>query len=223
MARPTSILAAANESESEFRIEEQERASRRVSWIPYPDLGSEEPDPYYTQEEFLQQCAVNGDEVYRRVNAAIAECKGIIATKNDEMRIMDIELADAKEEIAQLKSRIKDKDAAILDLTGERDRFRDAFAQQALQNYDNPGSGPIPPRKSVKIPDPPILTDGKEPTFEDWLLRMEDKLAANADHYPTPALRLAYVKSRCGGRAADHIISRSRSSAMNKYRDSTDI
>jgi hypothetical protein len=54
-------------------------------------------------------------------------------------------------------------------------------------------------KKLTKIPDPPILTDGKEPKFKDWLLRIKDKLATNKDHYPTAALRLAYVKSQYGG------------------------
>jgi hypothetical protein len=56
---------------------------------------------------------------------------------------------------------------------------------------------PVPEKtkKLTKIPDPPILTDGKEPKFEDWLLRIKDKLATNKDHYLTAALRLAYVKS----------------------------
>ena len=58
--------------------------------------------------------------------------------------------------------------------------------------------------------DTPILTDGKDPKFEDWVLLITDKLSANADHYPTAALRLAYVKSRCGGRAAQHLIPVSR-------------
>jgi hypothetical protein len=78
-------------------------------------------------------------------------------------------------------------------------------------------------KKSTKIPDPPILTDGKEPKFEDWLLRIKDKLAANEDHYPTAALRLAYVKSRCGGRAPEHLITQSRDEALNKYANAIDV
>jgi hypothetical protein len=60
---------------------------------------------------------------------------------------------------------------------------------------------PVPKKtkKLTKIPDLPILTDRKEPKFEDWLLRIKDKLAANKDHYPTAALRLAYVKSQYRG------------------------
>ena len=234
MARPASIPVGANEAipniiieepheqRPEFEKREPEQTSRRDSWIPYPNLPeSEEPERYLSQEEFRRRCIVDCDEIYRIVNNVIAECKDMTAIKNDEVGILDQELAAAKEEIAQLKSRIKDKDTAILNLTEERDQFRDAYAQEALQNQLNPG--PVRREKSEKIPDPPILTDGKAPTFEDWLLRMEDKLTGNADRYPTPELRLIYVKSRCGGRAAEHIISRSRSKAMNKYRDAADI
>ena len=52
---------------------------------------------------------------------------------------------------------------------------------------------------------------------------MEDKLAANADYYPNPAMRLAYVKSRYGGRAAEYIVARSRLDSINLYRDSVDV
>src|SRR6202007_414384 len=101
----------------------------------------------------------------------------------NKIQQLDDNLTAASDEIAQLKYRIRDKDIAILDLTEERDRFRDAFAQQALQNQNNPGAGPVAPWKSTKISDPPILTNGKNPTFEDWLSCMEDKLAVNADRY----------------------------------------
>lgn len=232
MARPPARpLVVANQPIPEIMIEEPceqepeepQRTSRRESWIPYPHLGSEEPDCYYTQDDFRQQCKADCDELFGIVNSVIAERDDVITIKNDEMAILDQELAAAKEEIARLKLRIKDKDTAILDLTAERDQFRDAYAQQALRNQNE--FAPARPEKSDKIPDPPILTDGKPPgpTFDDWLLRMEDKLTANADRYPTPALRLAYVKSRCGGRAAEHIISRSRSKAMNQYQDAADI
>jgi len=33
--------------------------------------------------------------------------------------------------------------------------------------------------KSTKLPDPPILIDGKEPAYDDWLAKMQSKLEAN--------------------------------------------
>ena len=37
-------------------------------------------------------------------------------------------------------------------------------------------------KKSAKLPDPKILTDGKDPYLEDWLSDMRRKLKANHDH-----------------------------------------
>jgi hypothetical protein len=69
----------------------------------------------------------------------------------------------------------------------------------------------------VKLPNPPVLTDGKDPEFEDWDSRMRNKLKANADHYNTEALRIAYVENRVGGKAAKHLRPRLRASAVNPY------
>jgi hypothetical protein len=179
----------------------------RPTWNPTDEIRE------IGEEEFLQYCRDDANRLYEMIVLFNSEYRNRIQQLDDN-------LTAASDEIAQLKYRIRDKDIAILDLTEERDCFRDAFAQQALQNQNNPGAAP---RKSTKIPDPPILTNGKNPTFEDWLSRMEDKLAANADRYQTPALRLAYVKSRCGGRASTHIISRSRSNVMKQYQDAPDI
>ena len=59
--------------------------------------------------------------------------------------------------------------------------------------------------KSAKIPDPPILTDGKDPTFESWKLQIWGKLRVNADHFPTNEARMAYVFSRTGSDAQGHL------------------
>jgi hypothetical protein len=59
--------------------------------------------------------------------------------------------------------------------------------------------------KSSKIPDPPVLTDGKDPTFESWKLQIRDKLRTNADHFPTDEAKMAYVFSRTGGDAQKHL------------------
>ncbi|OAF56630.1 hypothetical protein VC83_07326 [Pseudogymnoascus destructans] len=40
------------------------------------------------------------------------------------------------------------------------------------------------------IPDPPILTDGIEPAFEDWVVKIRLKLEANIDHFPTQTLQM---------------------------------
>lgn len=63
---------------------------------------------------------------------------------------------------------------------------------------------PIP--TSYLLPDPPMFR-GKddEYEYEDWALRMRDKLNGNADRFNEQAAT-AYVISRIGGEAAKHIL-----------------
>jgi hypothetical protein len=56
-------------------------------------------------------------------------------------------------------------------LTSERDQYARGVAQLAI-------AGPL--ARTTEISDPPKLSDGKDPAFEDWLLLIEQKLSANA-------------------------------------------
>ena len=62
--------------------------------------------------------------------------------------------------------------------------------------------------KSAKIPDPPLLTDGTEPTFESWKLQKKGKQCVNSDYFPSSDARMAYVFSRTGGDAQKHLLPR---------------
>ena len=45
----------------------------------------------------------------------------------------------------------------------------------------------------MKVADPPLLTDGTDPTFDNWKLQLRDKLEVNADHFPNARAKMAYV------------------------------
>ena len=66
--------------------------------------------------------------------------------------------------------------------------------------------------KSTKLLDPPMLMDGHVAEFDInvWESKMIKKLTVNADHYPTEALRMAYVNSHVNGEAYKHLAARSR-------------
>lgn len=72
-------------------------------------------------------------------------------------------------------------------------------------------------RLSKGIPDPPLFTDGQDPTWDDWSSKIEQKLSVNQDHFPTQESQLAYVISRLGGKAITHTINRRRRGAVNPY------
>ena len=140
---------------------------------------SEKPEWFY---EKLQQVYQRYEECLEDREAQLAEEELHGQTKDRQIAILRQELAEARTE-------------------------RDAFAIQIarlMMNTANDGrqTSPAPAvRRSTKIPDPPMLTDGKEPRFEDWLLLISQKLAANTDHFDTPQLRMAYIASRCEGKA----------------------
>ncbi|KAL2041155.1 hypothetical protein N7G274_006099 [Stereocaulon virgatum] len=60
-------------------------------------------------------------------------------------------------------------------------------------------------KRSVRHPDPPILTDGKDPGFEGWTQDIQDKLDMNVDHFPSGLEQAKYVIGRTGGKAKDAI------------------
>lgn len=43
--------------------------------------------------------------------------------------------------------------------------------------------------KSEKVPNPPLLTDRKEPKFEDWVIKMKGKFIANADCFDSDQMK----------------------------------
>src|SRR5699024_6448941 len=112
------------------------------------------------------------------------------------------------------------KDSQIDQLIDERDSYRNAYAESQLQrrhpSVESAGSAGAQ-GKSEKVPDPPILTDGKDPEFEDWKVEMENKFEVNADRYPTDISRRAYLLTRTGGLARQQLSARARADSTNPF------
>lgn len=108
-------------------------------------------------------------------------------------------------------------------MTLDWDAYANKITYDTLHPVDHTTAGAWSSSKSAKIPDPLLLTDGKEPWFEDWLLLMTQKLEANHDHYDSPQLCRAYVASHCDGKARKHIMPWLWSESVNLYEDSVDM
>ena len=122
--------------------------------------------------------------------------------KEQEDQLKDQLLAQGNKVIAQaeeISSLKEDVSAAV--------RVNDALQSE---NRVTPASSNSPStagegKRSPRHPDPPVFTDGEDPTFDDWSLRIHDKLSVNADHFASEASKAIYVISRTGGNAADHL------------------
>lgn len=106
-------------------------------------------------------------------------------------------------------------------------KYRDAYAALALQMTDQSGRATTLAsysynKRSFKLPDPDVLTNGKTPKFESWLKQMKNKLSSNADYFPTARIRIAYVQSRLGWKAAEDVLTKSNS-VTNSYKDADDM
>ena len=72
-------------------------------------------------------------------------------------------------------------------------------------------------RKWVVISDSSYLTNGKESTFEEWLIAMRDKLSVQEDDFRDELHQIAYVCSRTQGRAAKVLEVRRRPDTQDSF------
>jgi hypothetical protein len=72
-------------------------------------------------------------------------------------------------------------------------------------------------KRSPKRPDPPLLSDGVDPTFTSWNILVQAKLQDNVDHFDTERSKLTYVYGRTTGKAQRHLEPRYDPKARNLY------
>ncbi|CAD6594599.1 MAG: hypothetical protein ASARMPREDX12_000483 [Alectoria sarmentosa] len=82
---------------------------------------------------------------------------------------------------------------------------------------------PLRPILSPRLPDPPVFNGADRSKFEDWKLRIQDKLSLNKDHYPTDGFQINYVISRLSGKASEHTVFRRRDSTTNPYNTAQNV
>ncbi|RDW90660.1 uncharacterized protein DSM5745_02435 [Aspergillus mulundensis] len=72
------------------------------------------------------------------------------------------------------------------------------------------------------LPDPPLLNDKDYPSVANWKYLMEMKFRENADHFDSPAARLAYLISRTTSEVQDQLVDRLRSKVLEPITDVRD-
>ncbi|ODM22623.1 hypothetical protein SI65_00212 [Aspergillus cristatus] len=248
MARPNDTVAPPRANENEMNDNDTDRENRRSSI--FIDGGENEERHLVTLDKFLQYAAEKPEWlfgklqlIHQRFDDCLDEREAQLAEEELHGKAKDGEIAllrckkemkgqlqcqtdnnDGDENMDGLRQQVEDVKQQLAEVKAERDAFGSQIARLIMNATNGHQAPPTPANhKSTKIPDPPMLTDGKEPQFEDWLLLMTQKLTANADHFDTPQLRMAYVASRCEGKARRHITPRMRDDTMNLYTDSKDM
>ena len=165
-------------------VEEDKQDQPEVTYDVFMEYVQTKPWWLYNKLQSIHQ---RYEYVIERCGAQLAELDLNQQTKEKEMR----ERLDETTEWLEV---------AIIN----QDTYANWIAQNTLHHTGHVGANEQP-NKSAKIPNPSLLTDGKEPWFKDWLLLMIQKLEANHDHYNSPQLHCAYMASHCDGKACKHI------------------
>lgn len=127
--------------------------------------------------------------------------------------------AERRELAAIERERLAAERIALLEqeLREERDRIRSTLEPDVARMTIEASPTPGPPR-STKMTKPPVLTDGKDPTFDAWLFRIKDRLENNSDHYPDARSQMGFIASFCGGKAERHLLPRLREGSRRPFR-----
>ncbi len=124
--------------------------------------------------------------------------------------------------------------ARSLALDEETDRLYELGKQQEdeikelkarLQAKENTSSGFTYSERSrsQKIPDPSLFTDEKNPTWENWYGKIQNKLEINVDLFPNERVKLSYIHSRLFDDAAEVTQARRERGCANLYKIVDDL
>jgi zinc knuckle protein len=102
-------------------------------------------------------------------------------------------------------------------LPSEEPRTRESTQQPVQSTVSVEADSILGHHKLMKIPDPPLLSDGKDPDFDSWMMAMHRKMRASAAMLPTEDYRMIYVASRTTGDAERYLAPRLRANAVDPF------
>ena len=77
--------------------------------------------------------------------------------------------------------------------------------------------------RSQKIPDSPLFTDEKNPTWKNWYGKIQDKLEINVDLFSNERVKLSYIHSRLFDDVAEITQARRERDCVNPYKIVDDL
>ena len=145
------------------------------------------------------------------------------ATPQEEIESLRRQLAESESRAATLRATIEEvRDTpAFTDLDYERIAAAMQQLQSRDQSIDRRGRSTTAPSESTrwspKQLDPPLLSDGKDPTYTSWSILLRAKLRDNGDRFPSENSKLTYVYGRTTGAAQAHLEPRYEYGAPNPF------
>jgi len=156
----------------------EENGAEDTGYLWLPDPG-DDADPM-TLGQFMEEIK-NPRDSYRKLQ-----------------RLWDI-VRTTSTTVTEKDAVITEKDSVIAEKDAQIEELQDlsALATETIAKART--------ARSSKQTDAPIFTDGTNPTFEGWKIKINNKLRENSDHYPTEKSKVGYIFGRTEGDAAVHL------------------
>ncbi len=120
-----------------------------------------------------------------------------------------------RQETQPAEHRVNQKEASSTSEVDQRPRS----SRESFTLFDNGNDH----HKFVKLSNPPIFIETGDSTWETWNIKIADKLDANANHYPTEKIRIAYVVFRLEGDADQQTYAKRRVDAFSSYQSLSEL
>ncbi len=139
----------------------------------------------------------------------------------DELEVNQMTIDTQEETIVDLREKVLSLKKEQRSANQPRPRQpTESLSRQSIEDHTRRESFTLSDNdhhKFFKFSDSSIFTDEDESTWDSWRVKMNDKLQANVDHFDNENTCIAYVISRLGGDAAEHIFARRRHDASHSY------
>lgn len=125
-----------------------------------------------------------------------------------------------------LERRLAEKTTRNDFLTAQLQRSQHDYEELRQQRREGTPSSMVSMggRRTPKLPDVDVLTDGKaNPTWEEWIQKIHDKLEVNHDYFESERAKIAYICSRTSGKAASVLYARRRRDSKHPYTTAEEV
>ncbi len=150
-----------------------------------------------------------------------AEQLEVAFDKNDELE-EKINQLQGERLNSRAKQRQADRPMPRQDTQPAEQRVNQEEARSQRESSTLSGNG-NDHHKFVKLSNSPIFTETGDPTWETWNIKIADKLDANANHYSTEKIRIAYVVFRLEDDADQQTYAKRRVGASSPYQSLSEL
>ncbi len=117
---------------------------------------------------------------------------------------------------------LKNKLKEVLHSTNQSQSHQstESLSRQSIENHTRRESFTLfnnDHHKSFKFLNSSVFIDKDESTWNNWRIKMNDKLQTNVDHFDNENICIIYVISRLENDAAEHIFARHQHDALHSY------